>query len=47
MAAKVTLNLPRSLWTAKDSLGLASNTLAQIKIRTGKAVYANGKPFKD
>ena len=47
MAAKVTLNLPRSLWTAKDSLGLASNTLAQIKIRTGKGVDANGQPFKD
>jgi len=47
MAAKVTLNLPRSLWTAEDSLKLASNTLAQIKIRTGKGVDANGQPFKD
>ena len=47
MAAKVTLNLPRSLWTAEDSMRLASNTLAQIKIRTGKGVDANGQPFKD
>jgi hypothetical protein len=47
MAANVKLNLPRSLWTAKDSARLASNTLAQIKIRTGKGVDANGQLFKD
>ena len=47
MPAKVKLNLPKSLWTAKDSTRLASNTLAQIKIRTGKGVDANGQLFKD
>jgi len=44
---KVKLNLPKSLWTAEDSLRLASNTVAQIKIRTGKGVDANGQLFKD
>lgn len=47
MSAKVSLNLPKSLWTAEDSLRLASNTLAQVKIRTGKGVDANGQLFKD
>ena len=46
MAARVNLNLPRSLWTAQDSLRLASNTLASIKLRTGKGLDADGKPFK-
>ena len=46
MAARVNLNLPRSLWTAQDSLRLASNTLASIKLRTGKGLDANGEPFK-
>jgi hypothetical protein len=47
MPAKITLNLPRSLWTAEDSMKLASNTLAQVKIRTGKGVDVNGQPFKE
>jgi len=47
MGAKVKLNLPKSLWTAEDSLRLASNTLAQVKIRTGKGIDANGQLFKD
>ena len=47
MSAKVSLNLPKSLFTAEDSLRLASNTLAQVKIRTGKGVDANGQLFKD
>jgi hypothetical protein len=44
---KVTLNfnLPKSLWTAKDSARLASDTLAAIKIRTSKGIDANGTPF--
>jgi len=46
MAARVNLNLPRSLWTSQDYLRLASNTLASIKLRTGKGLDANGKPFK-
>jgi hypothetical protein len=47
MPAKITLNLPRNLWTAKDSMKLASNTLAQVKIRTSKGIDANGQPFKE
>ena len=46
MAAKIKLNLPRSLWTAQDSLKVALNTLASIKLRTGKGLDANGEPFK-
>ena len=45
MTAKITLNLPKSLWTQQDSVGLASNTLASIKLRTGKGLDANGQPF--
>jgi hypothetical protein len=46
MAAKIKLNLPSSLWTTQDSLRLASNTLASIKLRTGKGLDADGRPFK-
>jgi len=45
MPAKVRLNLPSSLWTAKDSARLALNTLATIKLRTSRGIDANGKPF--
>ena len=45
MTAKVRLNLPTSLWTAKDSARLALNTLAAIKLRTTRGVDANGRPF--
>ena len=47
MAARVRLNLPRSLWTAQDTLRLASNTLASIKLRTSQGLDANGRPFDD
>jgi hypothetical protein len=47
MPTKVNLNLPTSLWTARDSARLASDTLAAIKIRTTRGIDANGKPFKD
>jgi len=47
MAARVRLNLPRSLWTAQDTLRLASNTLAAIKLRTSQGLDANGRPFDD
>tara|TARA_R110002073_G_scaffold302391_2_gene470087 strand:- start:231 stop:734 length:504 start_codon:yes stop_codon:yes gene_type:complete len=47
MSARVSLNLPKSLWTAKDSLQLASNTVASIKIRTGKGLDADEQDFKD
>lgn len=45
MAAKVNFSLPRSVWTAKDSARLASDTLASIKLRTGKGIDANGESF--
>ena len=47
MAARVRLNFPRSLWTAQDTLRLASNTLASIKLRTSQGLDANGRPFDD
>jgi hypothetical protein len=46
MSSKVTLNLPRVLWSAKDTLRLAQNSLASIKIRTSKGIDANGVEFK-
>ena len=46
MQARVSLKLPKSLWTKRDSLTLASNTLASIKIRTSKGLDANGQSFK-
>ena len=46
MSSKVTLNLPRVIWSAKDTLRLAQNSLASIKLRTSKGIDANGIPFK-
>lgn len=46
MGAKIKLNLPRSLWTAKDSARLASDTLASIKLRTAQGLDADRKQFK-
>ena len=46
MHAKVNLNLPSSLWTARDSARLGLNTVAAIKLRTSKGIDADGKPFK-
>lgn len=46
MQARIDLNLPRSLWTQRDSLVLASNTLASIKMRTSKGIDATGNQFK-
>lgn len=46
MPTKVNLNLPASLWTARDSARLASDTLASIKLRTTRGIDANGQPFK-
>lgn len=45
MPAKVKLNLPTSLWTAKDSARLAQNTLAAIKLRTSRGIDADGAKF--
>ena len=46
MPTKVNIKLPRSLWTARDSMSLAMNTLASIKIRTSNGIDANGVKFK-
>ena len=45
MTTRVTLNLPRSLWSAQDTARLAANTLAAVKLRTSQGIDANGKPF--
>ena len=37
------LNLPKDIWTAKDTLRLAQNTLAMIKFRTSKGQSASDK----
>ena len=46
MATLLNLNLPRSLWTQRDSMRLAMNTLAAIKMRTAKGLDAHNIPFK-
>ena len=46
MSARVNLNLPKSLWTARDTAGLAANTLASIKLRTSQGKDADGKAFR-
>ena len=46
MQARIDLNLPRSLWTQRDSLVLASNTLASIKMRTSRGIDATGNQVK-
>jgi hypothetical protein len=43
--AKVKLNFPKQLWTKKDTMRLAMNTLASIKLRTSKGIDANGAAF--
>jgi len=47
MAAKVNIKIPRTLWTAQDSMRLAQNTLAMIKLRTSEGIDANGDKFDD
>jgi hypothetical protein len=47
MGAKVKLSIPSSVWTAKDSARLASDTLASIKLRTSKGIDANGEDFEE
>ena len=46
MPNRVNFKIPKSLWTARDSARLASDTLASIKLRTSKGIDANGQPFK-
>lgn len=45
MRVRTNLNLPLNLWTAQDSLGLALNTVATIKLRTSKGIDASGSAF--
>ena len=47
MSTKIKLKIPSSLWTAGDSARVASNTLASIKIRTGKGISAEGIKFEE
>jgi hypothetical protein len=44
--AKINLNLPQALWTAKQSAALALNTVASIKMRTSDGLDTNDKSFK-
>ena len=46
MPANINLNLPSSLWSARDSMGVALNTVASIKLRTSKGLDASGRAFK-
>jgi len=45
--AKVKLKLPKALWTKKDTMRLAMNTLASIKLRTSKGLDADEIAFDD
>lgn len=47
MPNRVTIRIPKSLWTARDSARLAADTLASIKLRTSKGLDADGVPFAD
>ena len=47
MASKVTLKIPRVIWGARDTMRLASATLASIKLRTSRGIDANGVKFDD
>ena len=45
--AKVKLKFPKKLWTKKDTMQLAMNTLASIKLRTSKGLDADEVAFDD
>ena len=47
MPSKVKLNLPKMIWTRADTLRLAQDTLASIKLRTSRGIDANGIKFDD
>ena len=47
MGTTVNINVPRTLWSAQDTMRLAQNTLAAIKLRTSKGIDANGEGFDD
>ena len=46
MSVKLKLNLPRSVWSAKDTKTVALNTVATVKRRTMKGLSSNGGKFK-
>ena len=43
----VKLKFPKKLWTKKDTMRLAMNTLASIKLRTSQGLDANGDKFDE
>lgn len=43
----VKLKFPKKLWTKKDTMRLAMNTLASIKLRTSKGLDADGNKFDE
>jgi hypothetical protein len=47
MPSKVKLNLPKAIWTKADTMRLALDTLASIKLRTSKGLDASGGKFKE
>ena len=47
MSVKLKLNLPRSVWSAKDTKTVALNTVAIVKRRTMKGLSSNGGKFKE
>ena len=47
MGTKININVPRTLWSAQDTMRLAQNTLAAIKLRTSKGLDAHGEGFDD
>ena len=47
MPAKVNLKLPALIWNKTDTLRLARDTLAMIKLRTSRGLDADGQPFKE
>jgi hypothetical protein len=47
MPLKTQIKLPAKLWSKADTMRLAQNTLASIRIRTSKGIDANGIAFKE
>lgn len=47
MKVKLDLKIPDNVWTAEDSLTVALNTVASIKLRTSKGIDANGIKFDE
>ena len=45
MPAAVNIKIPRTIWSAQDTMRLAMNTLASIKLRTSRGIEANGVEF--